>query len=159
VAGLAEVSHFPALRGEFLAAALIERAKALPRRRRSGDAVERAGEHAVAAIVAAGIATFLHGGPSVPRAAVLVIAVKIEVSAAAAFPTLIAAMLPPVMGVNRIVAAVAGVSPAGGKIAGIAITRCVVVAEVVMPATRPHEQMIREHVQANHDTRSVVIIR
>jgi hypothetical protein len=107
VAGLAEVSHFPALRGKFLATALIERAKTLPRRRRPGHAVERTGEHAVAAIVAAVVATFLHGGPSVLRADVLVIAVKIEVSALAAFPTAITAMLPPVMGVYRIVAAVA----------------------------------------------------
>ena len=125
-----------------LAASPIEGAETLALGGSSGDGFERIGEHAVAAIVVAVSPRFLHVGPGVPRADVLVVAEEIKVSAPATLPCPVATMLPTLVGANRIVATVASVPRIGAVIATIAITRRIVVAKVVVSPEWPQEKVI-----------------
>ena len=126
-----------------------------------GGSAQGAGEHAAAGAVVIAKAVVPggpHRGPAVGRPCVGVVPEIVVVVHLAAIPAAVVAMIPAVVGVDRIVAMATIVPSVGGIVSGTGIARRVVVAEVVVAVTRPHEEVIGEDAQGDNDTRRVVII-
>ena len=128
-----------------------------PAFRPGGEVGQRCGD-LVAAPVAV-VAALLKCAPGVWRAGAFVVAAERVVGAQAAFPIAVAAVLPALVGIDRVIAAAAvmvvedRVEPDG------AITRRVVVAEEVVAIRRPQEQVVGDEGDVDHRGGPVVEAR
>ena len=93
--------------------------------------------------------------PDSRRPGIFVIAAVLEVGCDALLPLAVLAMLPALVGENRIVAVTAGVVRIRGVEPRGLVVGGVVVAEVVMLVLRPQEEMIGENAQVDHRRRRV----
>ena len=101
----------------------------------------------------------IQGGEGARRTGFLVVAVIRKVVLRTALPTVVIPVRPALMRINRIIPVAPGIVAVGSVITGPAVLRSVVVAEIIMTAPGPEEQMVQQGRDADHRGGAVVIIR